>query len=222
MRVLKPLDQHGGWDILTAEGMRQAELLVDQADHAHLAFPCRSFTTARRSDQYGTVEVVRTEECPDGWGSAVAVEGNQILQKAISLAFRILDRQSTFSMENPEPSFAWAVSFIQKLKKADNVKFIGLDQCPFGARTPKATCILGNSPWMSALTTRCQDVRPHAHLEGGLTGKMWDPVTNTMVWKTSKAAEYPQGLCYAWAKELKSGYSQPRAGATWLAEPWSK
>ena len=43
VHVLEPLDQHGGWDILTDDGFAQAKELVSKADHAHLAFPCRSF-----------------------------------------------------------------------------------------------------------------------------------------------------------------------------------
>ena len=68
VHVLEPLDQHGGWDILTDDGFAQAKELVSKADHAHLAFPCRSFSTARRSDQHGDVPVIRSSEKPDGWG----------------------------------------------------------------------------------------------------------------------------------------------------------
>eukprot|EP00435_Cladocopium_sp_Y103_P027145 s3386_g6.t1 len=107
-------------------------------------------------------------------------------------------------MESPEPSYAWDVSFIQKLKRVPGVIFSGLDQCPYGARTKKATGILSGAQWMSDVKLRCEDVRPHAHMEGGLTGKTWDPLTGRMVWKTSKAAEYPQGLCHAWALSLKA------------------
>ncbi|CAL1136058.1 unnamed protein product [Cladocopium goreaui] len=216
VHVLEPLDQHGGWDILTDDGFAQAKELVSKADHAHLAFPCRSFSTARRSDQHGDVPVIRSSEKPDGWGSPLAVEGNLILERAIILAFLLLDKGSTFSMENPENSYAWLVSFIQRLKRVVGVIFSGLDQCPFGARTQKPTGILGNAAWMTSINTRCHQVRPHAHMEGGLQGKTWDPITNTWVWKTSKAAEYPQGLCHAWALALK-GWLTSKEGYQFMA-----
>ena len=216
VHVLEPLDQHGGWDILTDDGFAQAKELVSKADHAHLAFPCRSFSTARRSDQHGDVPVIRSSEKPDGWGSPLAVEGNLILERAIILAFLLLDKGSTFSMENPENSYAWLVSFIQRLKRVVGVIFSGLDQCPFGARTQKPTGILGNAAWMTSINTRCHQVRPHAHMEGGLQGKTWDPITNTWVWKTSKAAEYPQGLCHAWALASK-GWLTSKEGYQFMA-----
>ena len=133
VEVLTPLDQHGGWDIKTEAGMQQAEDMVVEADHNHMAFPCRSFSSARRSDEHGEVPVVRTLECPDGWGMDISEEGNEILKRSISLAFRGMDKGSTFAMENPEGSFAWSVTFIQKLLKSVGVELHGLDQCPYGA-----------------------------------------------------------------------------------------
>lgn len=201
VEVLTPLDQHGGWDIKTEAGMQQAEDMVVEADHNHMAFPCRSFSSARRSDEHGEVPVVRTLECRDGWGMDISEEGNEILKRSISLAFRGMDKGSTFAMENPEGSFAWSVTFIQKLLKSGGVELHGLDQCPYGAGSVKPAGILTTAVWMREVQGRCKQTRPHG-LVGGLTGKMWDPVTGTMIWKTSKAAEYPQGLCYAWARSL--------------------
>lgn len=64
-----------------------------EADHNnHMAFPCRSFSSARRSDEHGEVPVVRTLECRDGWGMDISEEGNEILKRSISLAFRGMQR----------------------------------------------------------------------------------------------------------------------------------
>lgn len=54
---------------------------------------------------------------------------------------------------------------------------------------------------MRGTNLTCRQVGPHKHAK--LVGKVWDPLTQRSVWKTSKAAEYPTGLCLAWARALK-------------------
>lgn len=204
VEVQKPLDQFGGWDVTSEDGMEQALQLCVEADFTHLAFPCRSFSAARRTDEHGSVPEVRSAERPDGWGHPVSEEGNEVLKRAIIVAFKMLDKQAFFAMENPESSYAWLVSFIQKLLKAEGVELVGLDQCIYGAPSVKPTGILSNTKWMLEVVGRCEDARPHAHLRGGLVGHMWDPASESWIWKTAKAAEYPQGLCRAWALALRS------------------
>ena len=105
--VLEPLEEYYGWDVLSESGFDQAKAAVLEASHVHIAFPCHSFTRARRSDQHGAVEQVRSDKHPEGWGHPVAEKGNAILVKAVALAWIALDNGATVSLENPWSSFAW-------------------------------------------------------------------------------------------------------------------
>ena len=75
---------------------------------------------------------------------------------------------------------------VLKMKRVCNV---ALDQCPYGAHSTKGTRIVTSASWMASVALRCADVRPHFHIPGGLVGKTWDPVSQSMVWKTSRVAE---------------------------------
>ena len=55
---------------------------------------------------------------------------------------------------------------------------------------------------MQSVNLTCGQVRRRKRSK--LDGKVWDPVTKGMVWKTSKAAEYPSGLSHAWANAVKT------------------
>ena len=201
--MLEPLEEYYGWDVLSESGFDQAKAAVLEASHVHIAFPCHSFTRARRSDQHGAVEQVRSDKHPEGWGHPVAEKGNAILVKAVALAWIALDNGATVSLENPWSSFAWELKLMKRLMKKLGRQPLELHQCAYGAETQKPTGILTNAPWMEGVVKHCTDVREHYHRPGGLTGKVWDPRTNEMIWRTSRAAEYPAGLCMAWAKSLQ-------------------
>ena len=201
VEVLVPLDVQGNWDILQEEGFERAKQVVLKADHTHFAFPCRSFSRARRVDNYGSVPVIRSDERPEG-GHPTAEEGNKILEKVIALIYLAEEVGKTWSMENPGMSYAWEQPKMKKILKMKGVHNVELDQCPYGAHTKKSIRIVTTSDWMSRVNLKCEDVRPHFHLPGGLTGKTWNPITEEWVWKTSRAAEYPFGLCQAWAEAL--------------------
>lgn len=200
VEVLTPLDIYEGWDILTEEGYQYAESLVKEADHTHMAFPCRSFTPARRSDEFGSVPVVRSLKKPEGWGHYIAEEGNRHLQAVVRLCLVARSLGHTFSLENPWKSFAWLCRIMEKLLKLPGVMEIYLDQCCYGATSKKPTCIATDAVWMAEVALHCKQVRPHKHFV--LSGKMWDEITQSWVWKTRKAAEYPSGLCLAWSRSL--------------------
>lgn len=192
--VREPLDIYESWDILEDKDFEKACIAVGEADHAHIAFPCRSYTRARRTDQFGSVPVIRSDACPQGWGHPTAEEGNRILDRCIALAKVCLEKSKTFSFENPEFSFAWLMPKMLKLLNRPDVFEVGLDQCPYGAISVKATKIVTNAEWMRSVARRCQDVRPHYHHPGGLQGKTWDPVTWEFAW--SIHGDYATlGLC---------------------------
>ncbi len=50
----------------------------------------------------------------------------------------------------------------------------------------------------------CHETREHYHAPGGLVGFAWDYLADKEVWRTSLAAEYPCGLCLAWASALRN------------------
>lgn len=217
VEVLEPQDLYHEWDILSEEGFNKAKQWVEEADWTHAAFPCKSFSRARRSDMHGTVEVIRSDERPEGWGHWLAEEGNEVLKRTVALGFRAHGRGKFFTMENPADSFAWLMKVVLQLQRLMGADILTLDQCPYGAETVKPTGIFAGAPWMCKVQLRCKDVRPHRHRQGGLTGHVWDPVDDIWVWRTSKAAEYPAGLCWAWASALRE-WVLSHDGQWWLAE----
>ena len=83
-------------------------------------------------------------------------------------------------------------------------------------RTPQSVCV-----WSGVSETHCHrfkrwldpDCQPNMqgrgstlsdHLQRGLAGKVFDPNVGGQVWRTSLAAEYPAGLCWAWASALRT------------------
>ena len=215
VEVQQPLDVMEDWDILTDEGFEKAKGAVLDADHTHMAFPRRSFSRARRQDGHGSVPVIRSDSRPEGWGHPTAEEGNRILERVIALIYLIEEAGKTWLLENPLTSYAWEQPKMMKILKRAGVRNVDLDQCPYGAHTRKSTKIVTSAAWMAEVKVRCEDVRPHFHLPGGLSGT-WNPVTGEWVWKTSRAAEYPFGLCNAWAQALLTWLESPR-GYEWLA-----
>lgn len=95
-----------------------------------------------------------------------------------------------------------------KLLQVPDVKTVG-------HKHQKPTAIVTSASWMLQVKLRCGDVRPHYHVPGGLQGLSWDPVSEEYVWLTSKAAEYPWGLCDAWAAALQ-GWLCSADGELWL------
>ena len=120
------------------------------------------------------------------------------------------------SIENPENSFAWMVRVMAQLLKRRDMTPHGLDQCPYGAETVKPTQA-SLRKWILAVGLRCNQVRRHRHRrEGGPTGLVWDPISEQQVWRSAKAAEYPAGLCWAWAESLDQ-WLKSRDGLAWMA-----
>eukprot|EP00435_Cladocopium_sp_Y103_P039029 s2094_g10.t1 len=202
------------WDILNDGDFEAARAWVREADHTHLAPPCKSFTRARRSDKHGTAKILRSPAQPAGWGDPMAEEGNKIAERVGILLDEAEAAGNTSSVENPEDSFIWEQ---QTLKRHVNKKEkVGLDQCPYGAETKKPTGILTDADWMKTVCNRCHQARPHEHMPGGLSGRtmdyFFDPPRE--VWKTSLAAEYPTGLCWAWAKALEKFLKSTSGQAT--------
>ena len=121
-------------------------------------------------------------------------------------------------LQHGEPQrllYAWSIKIMEQLRKCMHAELVHLDQCPYGAETVKPTGIMASAPWMKTVCLTCKQVRPHRHRPGGLTGFVWDPLDDQWVWRTSKAAEYLAGLCWAWAMSLRQ-WIHSEAGQHWL------
>ena len=103
------------WDITDDSHFEFALGWSNETDYIHLAPPCGTFSSARRSDKWGSVEVLRTRERPEGFGSPLAEEANTIASRAAALCQKLLGRRIFFSIENPAGSLLWELKAYRKL-----------------------------------------------------------------------------------------------------------
>ena len=171
IRVRTPHDARYGQDITQDDEFLQM-MEAEAPRWRHMAPPCRTFTKARCTDEHGTVKALRSKERPEGFGDDQTVEANTITDRCVSLAEKQLDEGKWFSMENPEPSLIWELKSVRSLRKRPEVRFVGFDQCAYGGPFKKSTG----------------------------EGRVWSYKTEQEVWLTAEAAEYPTGMCEAWAK----------------------
>ena len=215
--VCATLDDYDGWDILRDSDFEIGMQICEEVDHAHFAPPCKTLTRSRRTDEHGTVPVLRSDTNPEGWGNRQTEDANRIVSRMVMMILRLITRRRTFSVENPWTSFLWLLKVMQKVIKKTDVSLVLLHQCCYGAVTPKPTGILTNASWMKTVNGLCWEQRKHYHLKGGLVGKAWDYVTDQWVWRTSLAAEYPCGLTVAWTRSLLV-WLENDAGKLWVNE----
>ena len=201
--VIEPLDAYRGDDLLQDETFNKTtrKCRMDNVTWLHMAPPCRTFTKARRSDKHGTVKTLRTLERPEGDpNSQETVEANLLASRCAMLAIQQWKSRQFFSIENPWESFLWELKLMKKVRALPGTKLVYLDQCAYGSQHMKPTGVLTNAPWLFEGDT-CAKARPHDHVV--LEGKVWSYKSEAWVWYTSEAAEYPAGLCEAWAKHWK-------------------
>ena len=203
----------GAWNILDDAHFEESKKICESVDHAHMAPPCRTLTKSRRSDEHGTVKVLRSEQHPEGWGDSEAVEANLVISRMVILCLLLHRSGATFAIENPWDSFLWQLRCMVKVMQIKSCELILLHQCAYGAASQKATGILTTAAWVKAVCSLCFEVRFHRHVP--LVGKAWSFLDNCEVWRTSLAAEYPCGLCVAWSKSLMQWLSSP-LGYKWM------
>ena len=150
----------------------KAKEAVKRVDRTHLAFMCKSFTLARRTDSHGAVDIIRSDRHPLGWGHPLAEQVNKLAERVAALRHIILEAGGSFSLEHPWDSFAWDHPALRKILKVDAVL---LNQCAYGAESVKPTAIVSNARWILTVKGMCKEVAPHYHLKRGLTGKVFDP-----------------------------------------------
>ena len=216
--VAAALDGYGGeWDILKEDDFKRAQNLCGEVDHGHFAPACCTLMRARSSDEPGTMQALRTDTYPEGWGHPEVMKTNDIVERVVSLCLYLHRRGSTFAVENPADSFIWLLPKMQKLLKLAESELVLLHQCAYGASTMQPTCVLTTAAWMKRVCALCAEVRGHIHAKSGLMGKIWDYTTGQLVWRTSLEAEYPCGLCVAWSRNLSEWLQEP-AGWNWIRE----
>ena len=76
----------------------------------HAAPPCKTFSSARRSDQWGTAKVLRTAARPEGFGDPAAETGNLYAKRTIAIAEVLVSIGAVFSIENPLKSLIWELN----------------------------------------------------------------------------------------------------------------
>ena len=167
----------------------------------HLAPPCRTFTRARRSDRIARVRKLRSHSKPEGFDTTnpLVKEANLLAARSAQLAALQHKAGGWFSIENPLTSYIWLFKPMKRLTSFPEIFRVEGDQCRFGGEYVKPTCWLTNSQHLKILQKRCPGEPTHVHPK--LTGFTSDYFGN-QVFKTSFAAEYPQGLCEELAKEF--------------------
>ncbi len=205
--VRDPHDELYGSDLGNEEEFLEMidEAPQDTPDWKHLAPPCRTFTKARRDDKHGRCRQLRSEGKPEGFGDKETEEANVLGNRTVAICEKQIELGKFFSVENPEGSYLWDLPAFKRLAKRPGVTMVILDQCAYGGPYRKPTGLLSNAPWLLK-GKRCEDAPAHTHTP--LVGRVWSYKTDQEVWLTSEAAEYPAGLCEAWAEQW----------VTWLKE----
>ena len=181
-------------------------------DWKHMAPPCRTFTKARRKDKHANVKRLRSDDKPEGFGCKETTEANLLADRTAALGERQVEIGKWFSIENPEGSHIWELKSFRRLRKKPGVFQVVLHQCAYGAPWKKPTMLLTNCPWLQTCL-KCEDVAAHGHTV--LEGRVWSFKLDREVWLTSEAAEYPSGMCEAWAESWKEWLEkQPGKGGT--------
>ena len=153
---------------------------------------------------------LRSEKSPRGFGHPRAEHANTIASRSAALVLAAHEAGVYWSIENPADSLLWLLREYAQLAKLPGVREIYFDQCAYGGESYKPTKVLTNAPWLFHCNRRCSDVPPHSHVR--LRGLVEDhrEGASGLVWRTTLAAEYPEGLCNAWAKAL----------CAWLRDSW--
>ena len=167
----------------------------------HLAPPCKTFSRARRRDRLARVRKLRSVQHPEGFKPypKLVAEANKLASRSAQLCLLQWKAGGVFSLENPASSLIWLYKPVARLKNIPKVTLKIGDQCCYGCEYRKPTGWLTNADHLEILTKQCPGEPLHLHPPlAGLT----QDFHGEWVWKTSLAAEYPQGLCEEVAKSF--------------------
>lgn len=140
-------------------------------------------------------------------------EANLLASRTAQLALLQWKTGGLFSIENPESSYLWLYKPIARLFALGGVKLYTGDQCRYMCQYVKPTGWLSNATFFEILERRCPG--PQQHVHSPLMGFTTD-FEGQRVFRTSLAAEYPQGLCIELARAYSSYLNEhPSRPSSW-------
>ena len=164
----------------------------------HFGTPCTSMSRARKND--GGPPPLRDEQhveglpqLPSGDQEKVRM-GNLFAQITLDL-IQLLAPSQFWSVENPKFSFLWLQPRWMQLAARTGVFEVNFDMCAYGHASMKPTKLLTNCKFLQAMGRSCPGCKSHIQL----TGKIKDPRTGLMTWRTKLAQVYPAKRCAPWA-----------------------
>ena len=175
----------------------------------HCGTPCNTFTSARKND--GGPPPLRSAAQPMGLSSLalddalLVLLGNLFLSRSVEASLLVFQLGGDFSIENPLLSLMWQTHLISQLIKLTRAFSLDLDQCAFGTPWLKPTRLLCSTQMLDVVALRCPGHSSHEQL----TGKVWDPVKQAMVYKTKGAQEYPLAMCASMAQVIAQLFLDP-------------
>ena len=130
----------------------------------HAAPPCSSFSRARRTDKWGSVPILRSDEFPMGLPGVTHPklgEANEIV-RLLSRLVRTQHRAGQgWSIENPANSLIWQTTQFRQLAALPAVGMVVFDQCCHGSDYKKPTGLLTNMACFEQLAKRCPGQPAH-------------------------------------------------------------
>ena len=179
--------------------------------YLHAAPPCGTASRARerripfRLRKRGAPEPkpLRSEKFPHGLPSLkgldkVKVEkANDIYKNVAEIISYFAKLGAGVTVENPRRSYMWSTKWFKTLIGELHLHPVHFQQCMHGGRRDKWTTFYTNSSAFDVLALECD--RSHPHLAWGVSQS-----TAGWIFSTASEAEYPQELCTAVAKIVKS------------------
>ena len=208
--VTYPYDRQlgDGMDFFSEEGKATWESLDESpVEFEHHAPDCKTMSRARGKPfwiggrRYDGPPALRDEANVMGFKNlrgynAVAVrQGNKMALRSVKRCKNLDEQGKKFTLEHPWRSFIWYMQATVELASRPGVRMAVFSNCCFGGRRQKWT----------ALLTNCEEVYEELHTPDcphGMTDD-YQPFFNDdgyVEYPTEQEAEYPQGLCEAYAR----------------------
>ena len=212
IEVQEPFDIHFGHDVFTDEGKQTLSRLCDDEHLAaeHWAPECKLFSKARG-------KVVRLEDGTRLPGPQPVRDHKHIMgfpwlpvdvkarvRQSNSMVTRALRRGAAakgrryWSMEHPYNSWAWEFNLTKEVEELEGYQHTVGSSCCFGGRREKWFSFLNNMPLLQQFLGL-----PCPGHEGLLPYTVSRRADGRLAFDTEEEAEYPWGLCRAYAQALR-------------------